>query len=387
MDMQELRIGIAGLGGAASLVLPSFSKVPGVALAAAADIRVQAREAFSAAHNLPAYASVEELCAAEDVDAVWIETPNHLHCEHALTAAAHGKHIICAKPLATSLEDCDRMIEAAEENGVQLLQGHSKIFDAPIRTIRDVVASARLGRVTQIHTLLYNNWLQRPRLEDELDPAKGGGIVLRQGPHLVDIATYIAGGSPRSLRAVTGSWDPHFQSPGNFDALLDFGEGVTANLTLNGYGYFDSTELYWGIGGRGAMRQPSIAPKPRSKGPISQEEKYSTPADAETRARRAEGDHPPFFGLTIVSCEKGVIRQSPNGLFLYTEEGRQDINVGPSLGRAAELIELRDALLKGRRVFPDGRWGRATLEACLAINTSSVTGQDVTLTSQAIVPD
>ena len=75
----------------------------------------------------------------------------------------------------------------------------------------------------------------------------------------------------------------------------------------------------------------------------------------------------PFFGLTIVSCERGVIRQSPDGLYLYTEAGCEEVAVPPNPERVAELTELRDALREQRTVFPDGRWGAATLEVCLAI--------------------
>lgn len=379
-----LRVGVAGLGGAAELVLPWFAGVEGVVLAGAADIRPEARLAFEQAYGRPAFASVEMLCASPEVDAVWIETPSALHCDHALIAIANGKHVICAKPLALSVEDCDRMIAAADASGVRLMHGHSKIFDPPVRAMAEQVAGGGLGRAIQVDVLLFNDWLQRPRLEDELDSARGGGVLLRQGPHLVDIATSIVGAGPRSVRAVTGRWDPNLPAVGNFSALLDFGDGVAASLSLNGYGYFDSTELHWGIGAMGAVRLAGVAPYRRTQ-PVSSERKYTTEPDAAARARRATGTHPPFFGLTIVSCERGVIRQSPQGLSVYTEEGVKEYPVTPYQGRAAELIELRDALREDRPVFPDGRWGRATLETCLAIEASSREGREVTLTRQDAV--
>lgn len=381
---QMLRVGMAGLGGAAELVLPWFTGVEGVVLAGAADIRPEARRAFECAHERPAFDGVEALCASPEVDAVWIETPSALHCDHALTAIANGKHVICAKPLALSVEDCDRMIAAAEAAGVRLMQGHSKVFDPPIRAMAKLAASGSLGRVIQVDILMFNDWLQRPRLEDELDSAKGGGVVLRQGPHLVDIATAIIGAGPRSVRAVAGRWDPNLPAMGNFSALLDFGDGVAASLSLNGYGYFDSTELHWRIGATGAVREPGAAPIRRTEA-MSIARKYAEGPDAVARARRATGTHPPFFGLTIVSCERGVIRQSPQGLFVHTATGVEEYPVEPYQGRAAELIELRDALRENRPVFPDGRWGRATLETCLAIEMSSREDRDVRLTRQEAV--
>ena len=100
---EVLRVGMAGLGAGARQVLPSFKRVPGVQLTAVADIREKALDEFRA-RGVKAFDSVEAMCKSRDVDAVWIATPNVLHMEHAVTAAEHGKHVICEKPMALSLE-------------------------------------------------------------------------------------------------------------------------------------------------------------------------------------------------------------------------------------------------------------------------------------------
>lgn len=387
MTDRAIRLAIAGLGGAADLVLPWIGRVEGVVLAGGADVRPEARASFASHHGVPAFASVEELCDDPGIDAVWIETPNQYHCEHAICAAEKGKHVICAKPLATTMEECDRMIAAADSRGVTLIQGHSKIFDAPIQAIRDIVASGRLGRVIAVQTLLYNDWLQRPRLAEELDPARGGGIILRQGPHLVDIATYIMGRGPLSVRATAGAWDPNFAATGNFSAHLDFGDGVAADLLMNGYGYFDSTELHWDIGAMGARKTQAGEARHRRTSVLSPDEKYGASPDPAAQIRRRLGKHPPFFGLTIISCERGVIRQSPDGLFVYDGDGRTEVPVSDFVGRSAELIELRDSLRERRAAFPDGRWARATLETCLGIARSADEGREIVLERQVALND
>ena len=369
--MTETRIGIAGLGNAARQIIPYFDHVAVVRLAAAADIRAEARETFAAAHKLPVFGSVAELCRAE-IDAVWIETPNHLHCEHAVTAAEAGKHIICAKPMAASLEECDRMIAAAHAHGVRLLIGHSKIFDPPIKAIGDLARAGTLGKVIQIDSWLFNDWLRRPRLAEELDEEKGGGFILRQAPHLVDIANYIAASSATWVRAAAGRWEPNLPTDGNAAALIGYESGAVASIALNGYGYFDTSELTGGIGtfGKiGGKTNPVIRPS----GPLSENEKYIVERDT------SPGEAQPFFGLHVVSFEKGAVRQAPNGLFIYTDEGREEISLPSYQGRAAELIELRDALKEGRDVFPNGHWGKANLEVCLGIIRSAREGKDVAL--------
>ena len=382
----ELRLGILGLGGAAAMVLPYLGKVPGVRFTGAADIRPEAREAFARNYDLPAYESLRAMCEAPDVDVVWIETPNHLHCEHTLEAIRHGKHVICAKPVGTTLAECDRMIEAADRAGVQLLQGHSKVFDTPVYAMREVIRSGRLGRVIQVDTWLYNNWLQRPRLPEELDTKRGGGIALRQGPHQIDILRYLAGGRGLSLRAIAGRWDANFDTEGNYSLLMEFEGGVSGTAVFNGYGYFDSTELSWGIGPLGEQKTPGNAGKPRRTRTLDLKEKYGA-ADAPGAAlERPQGAGMPFFGVTVVNCERGAIRQSPEGLYVYTEAGREEVPVPAPLGRAAELLELKAALDEKRGAFPDGRWGKATLEACLAILESSERRAEVTLHHQTPAP-
>ena len=112
-----LRVGLIGLGQVSGKILEAFGQVEGVALAGAADIRASARESFSRRHGLPAYESIEAICSADNIDAVWIATPNTVHCEAVVTAARAGKHILCEKPMATSLAECDAMIAAAEKAG------------------------------------------------------------------------------------------------------------------------------------------------------------------------------------------------------------------------------------------------------------------------------
>lgn len=380
--MKTIKLGIAGLGTAANQILAEIHKAPGVELTAGADTRAEALEQFSAKYGGETFARVEDLCRSDAVDVVWISTPNVFHAAHTVMAADNGKHVITEKPMAVSLEEADLMVTAAARNGVKLLQGHSKIYDPPVRRMREIISSGRLGRVIHIQTQNYNNWLQRPRIASEVDTRKGGGIVYRQGPHQTDIVRCLAGGMVRSVRAITGRWDPHFDTEGNFAALLEFEDGTAASMSLNGYGYFDVTELTWDIGEGGRLVSRK-ARSSRAKGPIEADQKYGLTVQTSTDPARL---HQPFFGLTVVSCERGAIRQSPDGLYVYTEDGREEIACGERYGRAAELIELYQGLVEERPVFPDGNWGKATLEVCLAMLKSSADKQEIYLKHQVPCP-
>lgn len=390
-DLHALRVGVAGLGVAANQILPSFRDDGPYRLAAGADVRADARAAFEARYARPALASVDALCRRDDVDAVWISTPNTLHMAHTVTAARRGKHVICEKPMAVSLRQCDRMIRACEDAGVRFLQGHSKIYQAPMRKMREIIRSGRLGKVLQINSSNFNDWLQRPRLAAELDTTLGGGIVYRQGPHIIDIVRFLGGGMVRSVRGVSGRADPHFDTEGHFSALLEFEDGAAATVTFNGYGYFDVTELTWEIGESGYLQTGARtfprADKPRLAGPADPDRKSAVAAARNAKPERDKAEkHQPFFGLTVVLCERGVIRQSPDGIYVYTETGREEIPLQASHGRSDELRELATAIAEGRPGFPDGYWGKATLEVCLAIMASSRDGRLRRLRHQVPAP-
>jgi phthalate 4,5-cis-dihydrodiol dehydrogenase len=374
--MAALRVGILGLGRVSGKILGAFPHVGGVELAGAADIRVEARNAFATRFRLPVFETVQALCAADTIDAVRVATPNQLHRDHVVALARAGKHIICEKPMATSLAECDAMIEAADVNGVKLLMV-SKVLETPIRAIRDLVESGRIGDVFQVSTLVYTDWLQRPRLAEELDPELGGGIVFRQAPHAIDIQRYIAGRPVESVRAVAGRGDPGFDAEGHFSALLVYAGGGAGMVTLNGYGYFDGAELTYGIGESGLRRPLAVTRKPhrRSTGAVTEQEKFRTEP-----AGKADGEHAqPFYGLTVVSGASGVIRQSERGLLVFDAGGCTGIELPLAPRCAAELIELRDAVKQNRAVFPDGRWGRDTLDIVTRMWRSSLEGREVSM--------
>ena len=378
---QQLKLGIVGLGNAGQAVLRDLRAVAEIMLSAVADVREDSLAACRAKNqHVEVYSSLEAMCRSKNIDAVWIATPNEFHAAHAVAAAECGKHVICEKPMALSLAECDRMIEAAANNRVQLLM-HSKAADPPIRKIREVIASGRLGRAIQISSWNYKSWLNYPRLADELDTSKGGGVVFRQGSHQVDIVRYLGGGLVKSVRAVTGRWHPRFDTEGNYSAFVEFDDGTPASLVFNGYGGFDMTELTWGIG-EGGYTASERAPKKASLDtPINARDKYAQPVRAEQR-RREGVRHQPFFGLTLVSCEKGDMRQSPDGLYIYTEDGREEIPCPPFMDRAGELRRLYDAIINGQPEMADGRWGKATLEVILAILESSKRRREITLAHQ-----
>jgi phthalate 4,5-cis-dihydrodiol dehydrogenase len=377
-------MGIAGIGNEGHQVVPHARATEGVELTAVADLRREALDAFREDYpEVQTFPSVEAMCASGQVDAIWIATPNPVHAANTIAAAERGVHVILEKPMAVTLEQAHRIVEAVERNGVRLLL-NSHAIDPPIVKMREIIASGRLGRLIGIHTLSYKGWLRSPRLAFEVDTTQGGGVVFRQGPHQIEIVRHLGGGLVKRVRAHTGRWHPAFATEGDYTALLEFADGTPATLVFYGYGYFNVTDLTWNISESGTITSGAYRKQIRQTGPIDPDRFYQG-------ARRLRGDHErerkqPIYGLTIVSCEGGDLRQSPDGVYVYTDDGCEEIVCNPYLDRATELIMMRDALAHGRPVFPEARWGRATLEVILAILASSREDRDVDLAYQVPAP-
>ncbi|HZU05244.1 MAG TPA: Gfo/Idh/MocA family oxidoreductase [Chloroflexota bacterium] len=385
-----VRVGIAGLGIAARQIVPAFEYVTNARLTAVADIRVDELQKWRRRFGVETFSSVEDMCRFGNIDAVWIATPNQLHAEHTIIAAEHGKHVICEKPMAVTLEQADRMIDAIQRNGVKYVQGHTKIYEKPIQKMAEIISSGKIGRVIHINTMNYNDWLRRPYMPSEVDVGHGGGVVYRQGPHQIDIVRFLGGGMVRSVRGAVGRWNPYFNCEGNYAVFMEFENGVTATVTFVGYGHLDIAELTWNIGegARKHTRKQLWGPRAKFTGPISAEMKYLLPEyslDAILKRSRQQRRWQPFFGLTIVSCEYGDLRQSPRGIYIYTEVGREEVPCEPYVGRIGELKELVDAVFGDRYTFPDVYWAKATLEVLLAIYKSARERKEVCLRYQVPV--
>lgn len=395
---RTLKVGIAGLGVGSAMVIPTIEKMAETELVAAADIRREALEGFVRRYEGRAYESVEQLCNDSDVDVIWVATPNNMHCEHVVMAAEHGKHVVSEKPMALSVEQCEQMVNAAERNNVHLLCGHTYSLNPSIQAMRKVVKSGELGRLTAVANWLYSDWLLKPRMPEEVDVNLGGGVVYRHGPHIIDTIRTLGGGMLRSVRGMTGSWMPERGGcPGNFSAYVEFEDGTPATISYNGYGYFNTSDLVWGIGDRMYSTEEAVQVRKALRAneldvaKAKEEQREATrsgtagPASGRSGQRAATGN---WFGVTIVSCERGNIRQSPDGLLIYDDEGMHELPVaGEDATGVTELSEIYAAITEGKPISHDGRWGMATLEVCVAIMQSARERREILLTHQCPTPD
>lgn len=393
-----LRLAIDGLGVASTQILPALVNHPTVKLTAGCDVREEALEKFRKEFNADAYADIEELCSSTNVDAIYVCTPNHVHADHVIIAAEHKKHVIVEKPMALSIKECEAMNAAAARNGVQILCGHTHSFDPPVRKMRRMIAGGEYGRLGMIHTWNYTDLMYRPRMEHELNSKLGGNAIFNQGPHQIDVVRLLGGGLVHSVRGMTGIWDPARRAEGAYTAYLEFEDGTPATVVYNGYGHFDTAELHYWVGEGGQPRDPETNAKSHAalqsigdqEATLKEAMRFGGSREGGFAHRREENmeRHQPFFGVTLVSCEKADLRQSPDGIYVYTAKGKEEITIPVGLGgREAEFDELYQAVMHDRPVQHDGRWGEATLEVVLAIQESARERREIVLSHQIPSPE
>ena len=384
--MKRLKLGVAGLGRAFSLMRPTFSADARVELVAAADPRAEARRRFELEFNGKTFDSVEALCADPLVEVVYVATPHQFHAHHACVAAAHGRHVLVEKPMALTLEDCRAMVAAARSSGVQLIVGPSHGFDAPIRRAREIIDSGTVGRVRMITAFNFTDYLYRPRRPEELDTARGGGAVFNQAAHQVDVVRRLGGGRVSRVRALTGRWDEARPTEGAYAALLTFEDGAFGSLVYSGYAHFDSDEFVGWVGEMGRTKDPARYGEARKV-------LATAPDEARLKSSRNYGnrdDAPPIgqalhehFGVVIVSCDRADLRPLPHGVMIHGDTAqRLDPLPAPAVPRAEVIDELYDAVVNGLPPVHSGEWAMATLEVCLAILRSARERTEISLETQ-----
>src|SRR5260221_10554711 len=214
--MRKLKLGAAGLGRAFSLMAETFARDPRIELVAGADPREAARKQFERDFHGKSFSAVDDLCALKDLDVIYVATPHQFHVGNVETACSFKKHVLVEKPMALSLDECRQMISAAERAGVRLVVGHSHSFDLPILKTKQLVDSGTFGRVRMITAVNFTDFLYRPRRPEELDTTRGGGAVFNQAAHQVEVARLLGGGRVKTVRAMTGDWDPSRPTEGAY---------------------------------------------------------------------------------------------------------------------------------------------------------------------------
>ena len=381
----RLRLGLAGFGAAARMVLESLVTWGNFDLVGAADTDSVVRDAFTAQWGVPAYNSLDELIARGQLDALYIATPTKFHQDMTIMALDHGVHVLVEKPMALTLDSGLAMIEAARRNGKLLLENHKRSVDRPIITMWKLVEAGLVGDVRAVHRWHFSSWFYRPRAEEELDPTTGG-IVLRQGAHEFDIIRLLAQSKPTKVWGWTGDYDPTRSGEGSYQATVEFENGVRATSIYSGYDHFDSGEFTTGLLDPTQIGKTWRASVDRELGVDEGEVKRRTIDPSTSGAGRRPDSN--LFGFTLLNGSLADARPAPDAnVLLYGRAGRSEFRLDGPSGTDLIAREFYEGIVNDAPLIHDGDWGLSVLELCLAVRRSAESGGDaVELYHQHVLP-
>ena len=191
---QTVRFALIGTGNISGIHAEAIRDIPGAELTAAYSLA--GMDTFCAKWGCAPTASLEDLLAREDVDAVCITTPSGMHGEPAIAALKAGKHVLCEKPIEITVEKIDAMLAAADASDCILSAVFQSRFGEGALTVKKAIDAGRFGRLTLCSA--YIKWFRTQAYYDsgawrgtwEID---GGGALMNQGVHAIDLLTWFAG--------------------------------------------------------------------------------------------------------------------------------------------------------------------------------------------------
>lgn len=346
-----LGIGMIGAGRVAANHDRAAREVAGVALRAVAEIDDARRSEFIEKHAVAGgepvtgYANYHDLLARDDIQLVIIALPHWLHAEATLHALEAGKHVLVEKPMAMSLDECNRMIAAAERAGRVLAVGQTHHFHPIPAQAKALLDSGRFGRIAWGTEVMYAPRRYGSNAPWFFDRQRGGGQLLANGVHFVDRLCWTIGSTgggptdtmpaapdraqPVAVKALVGTFFNDYPADDGAVVFIQFDTGQVGTMHLTGH----------------------FAGAPRY------EAEYV--------------------------CARGMVKYGRE-LFATNPEDPDDtqyhaVPVEPANGFGRQLANVAAAIRERRAPAVPGSWGRLVMSILFAAEESSRSGREVLL--------
>jgi predicted dehydrogenase len=349
--------GVIGCGMIANFHAKAIADIPGAKLVACVDAVPASADKFAAGQGCTAYHDLEKFLADPAIDIVTICTPSGLHMEPAVAAAKAGKHVIVEKPLEITLDRCDQIIHACEQAGVTLATIFPARFHAPAVLIKQAIDSGRFGKLALGSA--YVKWF---RTQEYYDGGKwrgtwkldGGGALMNQAIHSVDLLTYFMGPVKRISAMTATLAHERIEVEDDAVAALEFASGALGTIEA-------STAAF-----PGHLKRIEICGNCGSATMIEEDITFWEFAD------KTEAD------AKLLADMAGRTK---------TGGGAADPSAIGHHGHTQQFQDAMNAIANKTKPQVDGREGRRSVEIILAIYKSAETGQaiDLPLTSDPVL--
>lgn len=337
--MDKVRFGMIGSGVISNFHATAIGMIENAELTAVYNPRPERARSFADKYGLKVYGDLEEMLSADDVDAVCICTPSGMHTSQALAAIAHGKHVVCEKPMSLSLEEADRLISAADEKNVKVCVISQFRYSAAVQEIKRAMDTGAFGQIVSASLSMkyfrsheyYASALWRGTWDMD-----GGGALMNQGIHGIDVLRYLMG-PVDTLTGLACTQTRKIEVEDSAVAVLRFKNGAVG--TIEG-----STTCFPGY-----PRRLEIC---GDKGSVILEEDSILRWDLEIPCN-----------LPVGKAAENVASSNPSAIKVD--------------GHKLQIENLVNSILHGDPILNDARQGRLPLEIILGIYESSRTGKAV----------
>ncbi len=350
--MEKLRTGIIGAGKVAHLHACALGHLEQSDFRAVYNRHPGRAEKFADQYGIKPYDDVGEMVGKEKLDMVVVTTPHTAHRQPALDAFREGAHVLVEKPLASSLEDCDAMIEAAGESGKLLGTISQRRFYKPCQRIRQAIDENRIGRPV-LGTVLMLGW--RDRAYYESDPWRGtwkdegGGVLVNQAPHQLDLLQWYMG----EIDELYGVWEnlnhPYIEVEDTALAVIRFKGGGLGNIVVSN------------------SQKPGIYTKVHIHGETGASAGVQTDGGAMFIAGMSSIAEPPVLDIWTVPGEEDRLAD-------WVREDSEYFNSLEDPMNHYHMEQIGDfiqAILQGRKPMVTGEDGRVAVEIFTAIYRSA----------------
>jgi scyllo-inositol 2-dehydrogenase (NADP+) len=232
-----LRVGLCGIGrSGAGMVARDLAVLPQIKVVAGFDLIEDRARQLSALCGSKAYTTFDAMLDDPDIELVIVATRSHEHVPMTIKALRAGRDVLVEKPMALDVACADKLIAAAKASGRRLFVRHNRRFDAPFLQAKEIIASGKLGKLFAVQ--LRQGKYQR-RADWQTLKKFGGGQLLNWGPHLVDWALQLIGGTAvdvwADLKLIAAAGD----AEDYVKLLLRGPTGITADIEINGAAALD----------------------------------------------------------------------------------------------------------------------------------------------------
>ena len=349
---KKIRIGIIGCGKVADLHAGALKDIEDSVFVAVCDKDAGRAHSFAPKYNVKAYTDVTEMVKGEKLDMVTVCTPHPVHKIPTIDALNAGANVLIEKPLASSLEDCDAMLEAARKSGKEIGMISQRRFYPPCLRVKEAIDDGKIGRPI-LGTVFMFGWRDEPYYAS--DPwrgtwkGEGGGVLVNQAPHQFDLLQWFMGSEIDELYGVSKNMNhPYIKVEDTAVAILKFKNGSIGNIVVSN------------------SQKPGIYGKVHIHGENGASVGVQTDGGAMFIAGMSSILEPPVNDLWSVPGEVNKLKG-------WVEEDSNFFNSVNAMEyyHHLQIKDFVDALLEGRKPLVTGEDGRKTVELFTAIYRST----------------